>query len=513
MTFFESLLALLLAAIVLLQIARRLSLPYPAMLATAGVVVALIPGAPAIPIDPHTALALFLAPTLFDAAFDFPVGAARKLWAPLVAFAVVAVLVTASVVAWIGWAYADLPIAAAIVLGAIVAPPDAAAATAVLSGVSIPRSADAVLRGESLFNDATALLLFTAALAVQSGGGFTLPVDLELGLAAPGGILFGIVCAKIVRRTNRHVAGTLGGSLLQFVQVFLVWIAADRLHLSAVLATVACAMTVARSTEIKTSARMRVHSYAVWSTVVFLLNVLAFLLMGLQARLIAGRMHHYELLDALAFAGLVVLATLVTRFVVVVGYNRLTAWHRRGREGAEPATLDVAILVSWSGMRGLVTLATAFALPANFPKHDMVMLAAFAVVMVSLVVQGLTLAPLIRWLGLDRRDAYAHDLAEARRSLAAAALATLEGKTGIAADALRHGYEAECEAAREPSADGPMQQRRTLGLGAVKAERRRLEDLRDGHAIGSETYLQLQEEIDWRTLVLLPDEKRRVEES
>ncbi|WP_242096191.1 cation:proton antiporter [Sphingomonas sp. CROZ-RG-20F-R02-07] len=513
MTFFESLLALLLAAIVLLQFSRHLSLPYPAMLAAAGVVVALIPGAPAIPIDPHTALALFLAPTLFDAAFDFPVGAARKLWGPLVAFAVVAVLVTASAVAWIGWAVAGLPIAAAVVLGAIVAPPDAAAATAVLSGVSIPRSSDAVLRGESLFNDATALLLFTAALSVQSGGGFTLPVDLELGLAAPGGILFGIGCAMIVRRTNRHVVGTLGGSLLQFVQVFLVWIIADRLHLSAVLATVACAMTVARSTEINASARMRVHSYAVWSTVVFLLNVLAFLLMGLQARLIAGRMHHAEFMDALGFAGLVVAATILTRFAVVIGYNRFRAWRRRGEDDAETATIGQAVLVSWSGMRGLVTLATAFALPADFPQRDTVMLAAFTVVMVSLVVQGLTLAPLIRWLGLDQQHAYAHDLAVARRSIAEAALATLDDKDGVAADALRHSYEAERQAAEEPPIADPLHRRRTLGLAAVKAERQRLEDLHDSHRIGAETYLQVQEEIDWRTLVLLPDEKRRVEES
>ena len=513
MTFFESLLALLLAAIVLLQIARRLSLPYPAMLATAGVVVAVIPGAPAIPIDPHTALALFLAPTLFDAAFDLPIGAARKLWAPLVAFAVVAVLVTASVVAWIGWAFAGLPVAAAVVLGAIVAPPDAAAATAVLSGVSIPRNSDAVLRGESLFNDATALLLFTGALAVQSGGGFTLPVDIELGLAAPGGILFGIVCALAMRRTNRHVTGTLGGSLLQFVQVFLVWIIADRLHLSAVLATVACAMTVARSTEINTSARMRVHSYAVWSTVVFLLNVLAFLLMGLQARLIAGRMGHHQLIEAMGFAGLVVLATIVARFVVVVGYNRINAWRLQRRGEPEPASMAQAVLVSWSGMRGLVTLATAFALPANFPQRDTVMLAAFAVVMVSLVVQGTTLAPLIRWLGLDQQHAYAHDLATARRSLAEAALATLDGENGVAADALRHTYETEHRAAEEPPLGKAMRTRRTLGLAAVKAERRQLEELRDAHEIGTDTYLQLQEEIDWRTLALLPDDKRRVEES
>ena len=163
MTFFTSLLLLLLAAIALLQVSRRLSLPYPAMLALAGVVVALIPGTPTIQLDPQLALALFIAPALVDAAFDFPLGAAIRLWAPLLALAVVAVLVSTGVVAVIGVWFAGLPIAAAVALGAIVSPPDAAAATATLRSVSVPRSTDAVLKGESLFNDATALLLFSAS--------------------------------------------------------------------------------------------------------------------------------------------------------------------------------------------------------------------------------------------------------------------------------------------------------------------------------------------------------------
>src|SRR6187402_95678 len=153
------------AAVVLLQVARRLSLPYPSLLALAGVGVALLPGAPDFPIDPRTALPLFIAPALMDAAFDFPVTTARRFWIPLVIFALGGVLITALLVAWVGWAFAGLPIAAALVLGAIVAPPDAAAATAILSGMSIPRTTDAILRGESLFNDAAALLLFGVALS------------------------------------------------------------------------------------------------------------------------------------------------------------------------------------------------------------------------------------------------------------------------------------------------------------------------------------------------------------
>ena len=164
-TFFESMLVLLAVAILLLQVSRRLAIPYPTMLAAAGVGLALIPGAPKIGLDPQTALALFIAPALLDSAFDFPVGQVWRLWRPLFALAVIVVALSAAAVAWLGVTFAGLPLYAAIALGAIVAPPDAAAATAILSNVRMPRQAVAVLKGESLLNDASALLLFGAAIS------------------------------------------------------------------------------------------------------------------------------------------------------------------------------------------------------------------------------------------------------------------------------------------------------------------------------------------------------------
>jgi NhaP-type Na+/H+ or K+/H+ antiporter len=210
MTFFESLLALLLVAIVLLQLARRLSLPYPTMLAGAGVIVAMIPGAPSFSIDPATCLALFIAPAVVDAAFDFPLGATRRFVTPLVIYAVIAVLLTTAVVAWMSWAFLGLPIAAGIALGAVVSPPDAAAATAVLRKFSLPRQTDAVLKGESLFNDATALLLFGGALTVLRRGGLSFGTGVRLGFAVPGGLLLGILSAYLFVRISRIVKDTLG---------------------------------------------------------------------------------------------------------------------------------------------------------------------------------------------------------------------------------------------------------------------------------------------------------------
>ncbi|QXQ06032.1 sodium:proton antiporter [Sphingosinicellaceae bacterium] len=509
MSFFESLLALMLAAILLLQVSRRLGLPYPAMLALAGVGVAFVPGAPTILIDPHTALPLFIAPVLLDAAYDLPVGTAWKLWRPLFVLAVVSVLATAAVVAWIGWAFAGLPLAAAVVLGAIVAPPDAAAATAVLGSVSVPHRTVTVLKGESLFNDATALLLFAGALAVQAQGSFTGGVALQIGLAAPGGILLGIALAYVAKWLNRFVAGTLGGNLLQFVNVFLIWIIADRLHLSAVLAVVAFAMTIARDRTVQSSPRMRVHSFAVWATVVFLLNVFAFLLMGMQARTIVGRMEPARFQDALGIAGMTIAAVIVVRFVVVMGWNRLAVYSRLMRGDLEPPTTSQGLFVSWCGMRGLLSMATAFALPADFPQRDIVVLTAFAVVLATLVIQGMTLAPLIRWLKLDELEDGDRLLTKARIKLASAGLGMLEGQAGAEPDVLRSRYALEAD----PAAVKAWHRYRKMGLTAVAAERAKLEWMRETHELSDDSYYLLQEEIDWRQLALLPEDDRRIEES
>ena len=514
MTFFESLLVLLLAAIVLLQISRRLSVPYPALLAAAGVAVALIPGSPTISFEPETALALFMAPAIVDAAYDFPLGAARRFWSPLFALAVLAVLVTTALVAWIGWKFVGLPVAAAIALGAIVAPPDAAAATAVLSSVSVPRNISAVLKGESLFNDASALLLFSGALAVLSNGALTPGVGLRVAFAIPGGLLLGVVCAIALERLNRFLRNTLGGNLLQFVAAFLIWILAEHLRVSAVLCTIALAMTVARTAELNIGTRMRVQSFAVWSAVVFTLNVFAFLLMGLQGRSIIARMPPDHLKESLYFATLVVLAVIVSRLAIVISFSRLNAWWARRHRRPEPATWREAVFVGWSGMRGFVTLATAFALPASFPQRDLAVLTAFSVVLATLVLQGLTLAPLIRLLKLNQADSRKQELVHARARLATAALTALGEQTGPEVENLRYAYLIQHAATgNEPLAVHSLRRRREVGLKAILAGREELELLRNEDLIGADSYLLLQEELDWNELTLLCDEERRIEEN
>lgn len=514
MTFFESLLVLLLAAVILLQVSRRLLIPYPAMLAAAGVLVAFLPGTPDIAIEPNTALALFIAPAIVDAAYDFPLGAALRFLSPLVAFAGFAVLLTTAVVALLGHKLLGLPLPAAIALGAIVAPPDAAAASAVLSSISVPRSAEEVLKGESLFNDAVALLLFSGALAVQAPGPVTVAMGVRLGLAIPGGILLGIAWGYVGRFfVNRLLKDTLGGNLFQFISAYLAWVVAEHLEVSAVLCVVAMAMTIARMPEQRGNPRMRVQSFAVWSVVVFTLNVFAFLIMGMQGRRILHHLNTRPFDEALRFAALVVLTVIVTRMVVVVGFNRANALVARFRGTTPPPNVRQAVFVGWSGMRGFVTLATAFALPPSFPQRDAVELTAFAVVLGTLVLQGLTLRPLIKLLGLDEGNNSEAELAEGRAALATVGLQSLSNWSGPTADHLRFSYTIEQASASVPSDTLEVRKRRKLGLLAINAERDELEDLRERNLVGISNYLQLQEELDWRELSLLRDEERRIEES
>ena len=513
MTFFESLLVLLSIAIVLLQISRRLALPYPAMLAAAGVVLALVPGAPKMGIDPHIALALFIAPAIVDAAFDFPIVAARRYWRPLFALAVVAVILTAGAVTWLGVTVAGLPLFAALALGAIVAPPDAAAATAVLNAVNMPRRAVTVLKGESLLNDATALLLFSVAVTIQNQGQVTGGLLVSLGMAAPGGVCLGFLAALLFSRLLPFLNGTRGSNLLEFVGSFGLWIIAERLHLSAVLCVVTFAMTLALSANLKTAPRMRIHSFAVWDAAVFALNVFAFLLMGFQAHAIVTTMPPDRLQSAFGFVMAVIGCVIFVRIAWLLLYNSLSQKLRILRGDLEPAPLAQGILVGWSGTRGLVTLATAFSLPATFPQRDLIVLTAFAVVLATLVIQGLSLPALVRLLKLDGDNGLDREMKEVRADLAKTGLTALEGVKGPSAAFWQFEFEASLAAAQSSPQTGPLEDKRKTGLNALRRQRERLEYLRREGRVGSDAFLILQEELDFAEVGITPEADRRIEEA
>ncbi len=500
MALFESLLALLLVSILLLKLSGHIGAPYPTMLALAGACVAALPWAPEIDMEPRLALALFIAPALLDAAYDLPPRELRRHWLPLTWLAVIAVVLTTVAVAWAGWAWAGMPLAAAIALGAIVSPPDAAAAAAVLTRFPLPRHTMAILQGESLLNDATALLIFTAAVRVATAGDSSLTeLAPRLLIAAPGGVLLGLILARFYFALKAWLGQTLTARLSEFVVTFGTWVIAEHLNVSPILAVVAFAMAAAHYGPERQTARDRVHSYAIWEVAVFVLNVLAFLLMGLQARTILSRLDSSRLWEAIWFAvGILVVVTVVRIAWVLVGtfIPRLFQRHR-----ASPSTaFREAVLISWSGMRGLVTLATAFALPPTFPHRDLIVLTAFVVVLGSLIIQGLTVGFLIRLVRLKPDHSLDEEISRARSAMVEAALANLKERTSDAAAVVRAEYQAMGKIARNRFNPQAETEHDRVRMSAIAAQRALLANMRRDQKISDDAFHRLEEELDWAEL-------------
>ncbi|TJU89306.1 MAG: sodium:proton antiporter, partial [Mesorhizobium sp.] len=451
--------------------------------------------------------ALFIAPVLLDAAYDTSLRDLKRYRLSLALLALGAVVFTTAVVAFVGWKMAGLPVAAAIALGAIVAPPDAVAASAVLSQFKVPHRITAILQGESLLNDATALLIYRLAVSAALGSIMLSNAIPTILLGTIGSLVAGYLFGRISLLTLTRIEDAASSTVVQFAGTFGVWILADRLGLSAIITIVVYAMTIARTAPRRMSARRRVSTYSVWESAVFVLNVLAFVLMGLQARSIVGRLSGEGQGDAFLFAATVLAVVIVARLVWVASYVAIIRWIARfgGKEARrELPTFGGAILVGWCGMRGLVTLVVAIALPANFPGRDPIVLAAFAVVLGTLVLQGMTLKPLLRMLDFERDTTIDREVAQARVAIMQAALDVLSRKTSAAAAVVREQYEAERLVAENPEDAQAATEYDRLRLYAINRQRDTLEELRSNGTIGDEAYHRLEEEIDWSELSASP---------
>jgi len=511
MTGFESLLGVLLIALLFAAAARRMGAPYPAFLALGGAVLAFVPGAPAFSIEPDVALALFVAPVLLDAAYDASPRDLREYWAPVASLAFASVLATTAAVALVArWLVPGMPWAAAFALGAIVSPPDAAAATAVLRQLRPPHRILTILEGESLLNDASALLIYRLAVGAVAVNSFS-PGSLvpTLLLVVVGSVVAGPLLARAFLWLIQGVRDVPTSILLQFISTFGVWILADRLGLSAVLTMVAYAITVARRAPERMPARLRIPSYAVWETAVFLLNVLAFVFIGLQVRPILERLEPATRVRYTTVALVVFATVVVVRIVWVFGHLGVVLWKNRvfgfhPRRLSEPPSFRGGVVIAWSGMRGIITLAAALALPdtaggAPFPFRDLIQLTAFAVVIGTLVLQGLTLKPLLRALNLHDDDPVGREVDAARGRALQAALATLDGISSPEADAVRLEFTAHRnagEAVSEADAER-LSSHEALHRRALDAARRAALDMRSRDEIGDDAFHRLEEELDW----------------
>jgi len=513
MATFEWIIVLLLGAALLAALARRLGAPYPTFLALGGALLAFVPASPHWTLDPELALTLFVAPVLLDAAYDTSLRDLRANWRPVTGLVIAAVGTTVLAVAFAAhWLVPGMPWPVAIALGAIVAPPDAAAATAVMRQVKLPHRLLKIIEGESLLNDASALLVYRLAIMTAMAGhlGFTSVAPVFL-LTVFGSLAAGVACAYVLRPLTTGLHEVPIALIVQFACTFGVWIAAEAIGLSGILTLVAYAMTVARRGGAQMPARMRVPIFAVWETVVFVLNAFAFVLIGLQLRPIWERLDGGGArAEAVITAAVVLAVTIAARFVWVMSYHAVKRWrHGQARESLRRLpTVGSAIVLSWAGMRGIVTLAAAFAIPetlpsgAPFPYRDLILLCAFAVVLGTLVLQGLTMKPLIQRMGLTDDDPVAREIRLGRTHSYQALLDAIKDDDTPSGKLLRKEYAAVVELNTSHAHDAPVHEvpggplrRRAIGVARERAFR-----LRQDEVIGDDAYRVLVQELDWAEL-------------
>jgi Na+/H+ antiporter len=401
-------LLLLLATVMLAPLAERILVPYPVVLLLFGLLLALVPGLPVPEVSPDLILPLVLPPLLFAAA-------RRTSWRQfldnrraIVLLAVALVVVTAFAVGVVASAVIPgLPLAAAVALGAAVAPPDPVAATAVARKLGLPRRLRTILEGEGLSNDATALVLYEVAVGAALTGALSpLRAGSALGLAVVIGVAVGLVTAVAVRWLLNRLPAHPAGSALVLVVPFAAYAAADAAHGSGVLAVVTVALGLSRYGDAE-SAKTRLFSGAAWEIVELLLTGAAFAFVGLELRSVAGTLSGSlgtAVWQALAVTAVAIAVRFAWIFPVATIDERLR--RRRGVSG-EPVGWREMTIASWAGMRGVVTLAAVLALPAGaeaFPERDRLIFIAFVVIVVTLVVQGLTLPLLVRRLDVTTAD-------------------------------------------------------------------------------------------------------------
>jgi CPA1 family monovalent cation:H+ antiporter len=501
----EELLGLFVAAVILAAVARRAGAPYPVFLALGGALLAFLPGAPSITVPPDLALALFVAPVLLDAAYDASPRDLRDNWTAVTGLVVFAVGLTTVAVTIVARSLVPaMPWAAAIALGAVVAPPDAAAATAVLRELRPPQRLVTVLEGESLLNDASALLIYRVAVA-SAASSFSLASAAPIFLfAVVGSVIAGPVLAWVFLRVIERVEHVPTAIILQLVSTLSVWMLAERIGLSGVLTMVSYAIAMARTAPERTSARLRIPSYAVWEALVFALNILAFIFIGLQIRPILESLEPTDRGRYLAVAGAVLLTVIVVRFAWHMSFNAVIRWWERERGFHPPRpmlrpSIGSGLVISWAGMRGIVSLAAAMALPVTFPYRDLILLTAFSVVVGTLVLQGLTLAPLLRALHLQDNDPVGREVGAARERALRAGLASVGQDRSPVADLVRQQFKARLAYERldggtrkaQASAHGELYRR------AVQAARQAVLAMRASDEIGDDAFHRMEEELDW----------------
>ncbi len=404
----EIFVGLLLTVAVLALVARKLNIPYPILFVIGGLLLALIPKMPPVRLNPELVFLFFLPPLLFPAAVFTSWRDFRANLRPISLLAVGLVLFTTGAVAFLANYFLAMPLAAGFVLGAIVSPPDAVAATAIAQRLKVPRRIVTILEGESLVNDATALVAYRFGVAAVVTGKFSLAAaGGEFVVAGVGGILTGLAVGWLAQQLHRRVDDAPIEITVSLLTPFVAYLAAQRLGLSGVLAVVTAGLYLGWRVPELLTFKTRLPSWAVWGMVQFLLNGFVFILIGLQLPAVLQVLsdHAIPIVRLIGYALLISLTVVIVRFLWVFAATYLPfVMFKRVREQERFPKWQNVTIVGWTGMRGVVSLAAALALPIStqddspFPGRDLILFVTFAVILTTLVVQGLTLPWLIRTL-------------------------------------------------------------------------------------------------------------------
>lgn len=512
-------LGVLAAVAALFVLAALTDMPYPILFVLGGLTLGFVPGVPNVVLQPDLVLVIVLPPLLYSAAFFSSLRDLRANLRGISLLAIGAVLGTTFGVAAIAHALIDgLSWQAAVVLGAIVSPTDPIAATSIAQRFDVPRRVVTVVEGESMINDASALIVYRFAVVAVVTGAFSLSdAALEFLVNAAGGIGIGLAVGWLVAQVRKRLDDPPVEIALSLMTAYFAYLPAEALGVSGVLAAVTVGIYLGwRAPELVTSPTTRLQSQAVWEILVFILNAFVFALLGLQFQGLVDRLQGYSALTLVGYGAAVGAAVLVIRAACVFPATYLPRWmFRRIRERDPYPPWSYPVLVSWMGMRGAVSLAAALALPlqtdagAPFPARDLIIFLTFCVILVTLVLQGLTLPALIRKLGVPSDDGAEVEEVKARKHAAKAAIARIDNLAAEdwvredTADRMRalYDYRLRRFAARYDDGDDGELEQRSLGYQrlrreALDAEREAVYDLRNRGVINDEVMNRVVRDLD-----------------
>jgi len=511
----ELILVCLVGVAVLAIVARRIRVPYPILLTIGGVILALIPGLPEIHLEPELVFSLFLPPLIYPAAVYTSWRDFRANVRPILLMATVLVLITMAATAGVFHSLTGLPLAVAFVFGALISPPDAVAALSITQNLRVPRKIIVILEGESLVNDATSFISFRFAVAAAMTGSFSLgQASLQFLFVATGGVCVGLAVGWLATQVQKRLDDPPVQTMLSLLTPYIAYFSGERLHVSGILAVVIAGMYYGWRVPQILRGRMRLQAVPVWEMVLFILNGILFMLIGLELPQVIHAMPAGSAFLIAKLAVLVLLVIVLVRFVWMFAATYLPRFFSRTLRRKNRIPWQQTALIAWTGMRGADSLAGALAIPfllpngEPFPGRNLILLLTFCVIFGTLVLQGLTIAPLVRRLGIEDDHATEREERLARLKANEAALAHVDETEALhranpkTVERLRSEY---LDRIQQLRSEGPPEKtvRRLfsrdfedLAREALETERETVIGLRNDEVISDQALRRIQRDID-----------------